>query len=141
MERAKWINTQTGNIKAGQLGFVFKANGYGMPDSIQYQTWMFQPEGSTEACYCDKIDFEIIHTRHAFTATVTERGFGIGQADEGIPGYTPVEGTFPTYEAAQAKAESMNIELGLSKMDSWEIVASTMQKPVTGVKKLVGKRS
>ena len=38
--------------------------------------------------------------RHAFTAVVLETGFGIGRADEGIPGYTPRPdlGQFSSYD-------------------------------------------
>jgi hypothetical protein len=68
--------------------------------------------------------------RHlAYVATVTEQGFGIGIAERDSPGYWPApdKGTFPTYEAASARASELNTATGLSLEEASEIVCSSMR--------------
>ncbi len=71
--------------------------------------------------------------RFAFTAIVTGDGttdaFIIGRADEHVPGYTPCPeyGEFKSYDAAKAQADTLNRAVGLSPVDAWTIVASTMR--------------
>lgn len=78
--------------------------------------------------------------RHAYTAVINPRGpngspngYGIGRADEGTGGYTPVRhyGPFETYERAKSYADHLNAMLNLSKLEAFEIVADTMTRPVT----------
>lgn len=67
---------------------------------------------------------------HAFTAVVVRgKGHGIGRADKGQPGYTPMPslGFFRKHDEAKAKADKLNADLGLSTLEAWEIVASTMR--------------
>jgi hypothetical protein len=69
-------------------------------------------------------------TQYAYTAVVdhAHRGYTIGRADAGTRGYTPMwhMGNFPTYADAMAKADELNAQLGLSKLDALKIVAGTM---------------
>ena len=64
----------------------------------------------------------------AFTAIVDSRGFSIGLAERDVAGYTPMPkfGQFESYEAARRTADQENRELGLSPIEAFEIVASSM---------------
>lgn len=67
-------------------------------------------------------------TRFAYAQVISGRGFGIGRADEGIPGYTPCPeyGVFATLDEAAHKAEELNTRRGISEDAAFQIVASTM---------------
>ncbi len=64
----------------------------------------------------------------AFTAVVEQHGIVIGRADKGTKGYTlcPKEGTYSTYEKAQARADEMNAEYGIDKQEAIKTVLGTM---------------
>lgn len=70
--------------------------------------------------------------RYAFAAVYTGPGTlcGIGRADEGESGYTPVPrfGSFKTFNEAANRADELNKELGLSIEQAAKIVCSTMRK-------------
>ena len=65
----------------------------------------------------------------AFTAVTTETGVTIGMATENIRGYYLLDNMpeFKTYAEADAVAEEFNSKMGLSKLDAFKIVASTMR--------------
>ena len=67
-------------------------------------------------------------SRVAFTAIVDRSGFSVGLAERGVAGYTPMPkfGRFPSWEAAKSKADEENRDLGLSPVEAFEIVASSM---------------
>jgi hypothetical protein len=64
----------------------------------------------------------------AYTPVVDEDGYTIGLADRGVAGYTPQPGfgKFPSWEAARDRAKVENERLGLSELEAFAIVASTM---------------
>lgn len=71
--------------------------------------------------------------RLAYTAVLEEDGkYRLGIAKEGEPGYYKVDptsdagGEFPDMESAQKVADAYNENLGLSKVEAFEIVGSTM---------------
>lgn len=67
--------------------------------------------------------------RSAYTSIVTEKGFAIGRADEGIQGYTPCPqfGTFETEVQAKVKVLALNTDLGIGEKEALMIVISTMR--------------
>lgn len=71
-------------------------------------------------------------TRKAFTAVLVREGFGVGVAAEDEAGYWPLpdHGTFKTWDGAQAEADRLNEGLGLTKVQAWHIVASSMNRGV-----------
>ena len=62
----------------------------------------------------------------AAVAVVTERGYSLGFADEGVRGYTPTTYTYETYEAAREAAALWNERAGLPPQRASEIVLSTV---------------
>ena len=66
----------------------------------------------------------------AFTAITTndwKNVIAVAHVDQ--PGYTRLETlpTFDTYDQAQAHADRLNEDIGLTKLSAWHIVASTMR--------------
>jgi hypothetical protein len=65
----------------------------------------------------------------AYTGIVTSKGYFIGRADRNVRGYTPVpvQGSFKSYDEAQAKADELNEARGMSKVEALKIVFSSMR--------------
>ena len=65
----------------------------------------------------------------AFTAVTTETGVTVGMATENIRGYYLLDNMpeFKTYAEADAVAEEFNATMGLSKLDAFKIVPSTIR--------------
>ena len=65
----------------------------------------------------------------AFTAIITETGATIGAATRDIQGHSTLSNMpeFKTYGAASDFAEILNAKLGLSTLEAWKIVASSMK--------------
>ena len=66
---------------------------------------------------------------YAFTAVTTETGVTVGAAIQNISGYSNLSNMpeFKTYAQADIYANGLNSELGLTKLEAWKIVASTMR--------------
>lgn len=72
----------------------------------------------------------------AFTGVMDEGNYVVGLVEQDVSGYIPMVlmskagplGTFSTYDAANAYAEDMNRELGISKEQAIEIVLSSMRR-------------
>ena len=65
----------------------------------------------------------------AYVSVTTDSGFAIGLAHRGVRGYTPLPAlpTFASLEEAEAYVKSLNhTAFGLTSLDAWKIVASTM---------------
>jgi len=65
----------------------------------------------------------------ALVAPYPKAGAMIGIVIEDEAGYSPTEWFFPTLEAAEKYAEEYNGKLGLTSLEAWEIVTSSMRKP------------
>ncbi len=67
-------------------------------------------------------------SRIAFTAIVDSTGYSVGLAERDVADYSPCPhfGKFPSWDAAKRKADAENKALGLSAVDAFEIVASSM---------------
>ncbi len=65
----------------------------------------------------------------AYTGVVAEQGYIIGRADRNVKGYTPVpaQGTFPSYDAAQERADKLNEARGMPRVEALKIVFTTMR--------------
>lgn len=69
----------------------------------------------------------------AYTAVVTGDGtrdaYIVGRADQHVAGHTPCPeyGEFNNYAAAKARADALNHALGLTPIEAWKIVATTMR--------------
>ena len=65
----------------------------------------------------------------AFTAIITETGAGIGVAYQDMAGHftTSNTPTFKAYPEAQEYADKLNADMGLSTLEAWKIVASSMR--------------
>ena len=65
----------------------------------------------------------------AFTAIITDTGAGIGVAYQDIPGHFTTSNmpTFKAYPEAQDYADTLNTKLGLSSLEAWKIIASSMK--------------
>ena len=65
----------------------------------------------------------------AFTAVIGAAGSTIGAAIENVRGYSKLSNMpeFKTYPEAHDYAEELNTKLGLSSLEAWKIVASTMR--------------
>ena len=65
----------------------------------------------------------------AFTAIITDTGATVGMATQDVPGYYLLDNMpeFKTYAEADAVADEFNAKMGLSKLDAFKIVASTMR--------------
>ncbi|MBE3086271.1 MAG: hypothetical protein IMZ64_08655 [Bacteroidetes bacterium] len=70
-----------------------------------------------------------LERRHAFGPVIYGKGFSVGRAEEGVPGFTPTRPYCATYKEAQDHADALNKQLGLTPKEAWEIVASTMGRP------------
>lgn len=62
----------------------------------------------------------------AAVAVVTQDGYSVGFADEGVSGYTPTTYTYRTYDEAKDHARLWNERRGLTVERAAEIVLSTM---------------
>ena len=65
----------------------------------------------------------------AFVAVTTDTGTNtIGVATKGKRGYSSIFNlTYTTYADAQIEADRLNSTLGLTTLEAWKIVASTMR--------------
>ena len=65
----------------------------------------------------------------AFTAVIGAAGSTIGAAVENVRGYSKLSNMpeFATYAQAQDYADELNAKLGLTTLEAWKIVASTMR--------------
>ena len=65
----------------------------------------------------------------AYTAIITETGSSIGIAYQDTAGHYTMDNmpTFGTYSEAQDYADILNNKLGLSSLDAWKIIASSMK--------------
>ena len=65
----------------------------------------------------------------AFTAVTTDTGAKLGLAIQDISGYSNFlhAPEFETYSEAQTRAEELNSNMGLTTLEAWKIVASTMR--------------
>lgn len=59
--------------------------------------------------------------------------FGIGAAEQDLPGYWPIpgHGVFETYDEARKKADELNAQLGLTPDAAAAVVCSSMRKQNT----------
>ena len=65
----------------------------------------------------------------AFTAIITDTGAGIGVAYQDMAGHYTISNTptFGTYPEAQDYADTLNTKLGLTTLEAWKIIASSMK--------------
>ena len=65
----------------------------------------------------------------AFVAVTTDTGATVGAAIQDISGYSTLSNMpeFKTYAEAREYAEELNTRLGLTTLEAWRIVASTMR--------------
>ena len=65
----------------------------------------------------------------AYTAVIADQGSIVAEVILGMKGYLPRPefGTFPNHNDAEAKAQELNTSRGISSMDAWLIVASSMR--------------
>ena len=65
----------------------------------------------------------------AFVAVTTDTGATVGAAIKGERGYSRLSNMpeFKTYAEAREYAEELNTRLGLTTLEAWRIVASTMR--------------
>ena len=68
-------------------------------------------------------------TDQVYVAVITENGASIGIAKQGVKGYFTLDNMpeFKTYAEAMDYADTLNAKLGLSSLEAWKIVASTMR--------------
>ena len=71
----------------------------------------------------------MITHQFAFTAISTEAGASIGVAYRNQRGHYLLEDqpTFDSYPKAQEHADAMNVKLGLTGLEAWQIIASSMR--------------
>lgn len=64
-----------------------------------------------------------------YVAVITDNGASIGIAQKGVKGYFTLDNMpeFETYAKAMDYADTLNDKLGLSSLEAWKIVASTMR--------------
>ena len=64
-----------------------------------------------------------------YVAVITETGASIGIAKQDIRGYYTLDNMpeFETYADAMEHADALNSNSGLSSLEVWKIVASTMR--------------
>lgn len=70
-----------------------------------------------------------------FTGVMYEGKYIVGLAEQDVPGFTPIVyktaaglmATFPSYDAASAYADEMNVELGITKEQAIRVVLSSMR--------------
>jgi hypothetical protein len=67
--------------------------------------------------------------RFAYTAVVALGSYMVARANEDQPGHALQDafGAFPSYEAAKARANGLNKDLGISYHDAYQIVVSSMR--------------
>jgi hypothetical protein len=67
--------------------------------------------------------------RFAYTAIVAREGYMVARADEDQAGHTPQHalGSFPSYDAAKARAQRLNKDLGLTHQEAYQIVTSSIR--------------
>ena len=65
----------------------------------------------------------------AFTAIITDTGAGIGVAYQDMAGHYTISNTptFKAYPEAQDYADKLNTDMGLSTLEAWKIIASSMR--------------
>lgn len=79
-----------------------------------------------------RVDPATLSGKHAFTAVIVEGGYGVGRADYGTTGYTPLKIVpYATYEVAKELADMLNKDLGITPLEAWHIVANTMRGSLT----------
>lgn len=85
----------------------------------------FRANGSLPACEGGCATAKKPVRRFVFVST----GNGIGRADEGTDGYTPMPeaGHFPSFEAAQERAMEWNARMGYTLKDAELIAVGTMR--------------
>lgn len=68
--------------------------------------------------------------RFAYTGIVRRDGYVISRVDEDQTGHTPQEvfGIFPSLDAAQGKADTLNHDLGLDRKTAYGIVTSSLRE-------------
>ena len=64
-----------------------------------------------------------------YVAVITDNGASIGIAQQDIRGYFTLDNKpeLKTYDQAIEYADTLNSKLGLSSLEAWKIVASTMR--------------
>lgn len=65
----------------------------------------------------------------AYVAVVVpDEGFAVAIAESDVAGYVidKTEPTFPTWDAANKRAQAKNIEINVDAKTAWDIVASSM---------------
>ena len=64
-----------------------------------------------------------------YVAVITDNGASIGIAQQDIRGYFTLDNMpeFWTYREAQEYAEELNTKLGVTPLEAWQIVASSMR--------------
>lgn len=72
------------------------------------------------------VESEPAAATRAAVPVVTDGGYGLGYADEGVRGYTPTTYTYESYDEAKAAARMWNERAGLSPQRAADIVLSTM---------------
>lgn len=65
-------------------------------------------------------------TVKVLTSVVTDEGWKVGMAVWGEHGYTPIEGIYPTEEAAKKVCKEYNERHGFNEKQAWMIVVKTM---------------
>jgi hypothetical protein len=65
--------------------------------------------------------------KQAWTSIITDDGFSLGLATEGIRGYMRTSAWFPTYDEATATADRMNQQDGITVLQAHRIVASSIK--------------
>ena len=66
---------------------------------------------------------------YAFTAILTDTGASVGVAFQGEAGHMPVANMpeFTVYSDAQDYADKLNLDSGLTSLEAWKIIASSMR--------------
>ena len=79
--------------------------------------------------FTDYLAQRINENDFAFTAIITDTGAGIGVAYQDIPGHFTTSNmpTFQAYPEAQDYADTLNTKLGLTTLEAWKIIASSMK--------------
>jgi len=68
-------------------------------------------------------------TDQVYVAVITDNGASIGIAKQGVKGYFTLDNMpeFKTYNEAMDHADTLNDKLGVSSLEAWKIVASTIR--------------
>jgi hypothetical protein len=116
-KRLAELDARAADNKGGVLT-VEESTELGQLQELLAQTWRDCPD-------C----LGVGRVRFAYTAFVGVGGYMIARADEDQAGYTPQDafGAFSSYEAAKARANDLNKDLGLSFQEAYKIVTSSMR--------------